>query len=103
MRAAGYVNVNEDIGVTATSAMVLDIWTHLTFTYDGSMLRMFVNGAEVSSQAASGAAASTAGVLRIGGNAYWGEYFKGIIDEVRLYNRALTATEIQTDMATPIP
>jgi hypothetical protein len=27
----------------------------------------------------------------------------GIIDEVRIYNRALTAAEIQTDMTTPIP
>ena len=40
--------------------------------------------------------------LRIGGNAVWGEYFKGRIEEVRIYNRALTAAEIQTDMATPI-
>ena len=32
----------------------------------------------------------------------WGEYFAGLIDEVRVYNRALTALEIQTDMATPI-
>jgi hypothetical protein len=103
LRPAGYVNINEDIGVTGTSAMVLDIWTHLAFTYDGSTLRMFVNGAEVSAQPAAGAATTTAGVLRIGGNAYWGEYFRGMIDEVRLYNRALTATEIQTDMATPIP
>ena len=36
--------------------------------------------------------------LRIGGNAIWGEYFNGLIDEVRVYNRALTATEIQGDM-----
>ena len=40
--------------------------------------------------------------LRIGGNAVWGEYFSGLIDEVRIYNRALTAAEIQADMNTPI-
>jgi hypothetical protein len=28
----------------------------------------------------------------------WGEYFKGQIDEVRIYNRALSAAEIQADM-----
>ena len=43
------------------------------------------------------------GSLGIGGNAVWGEYFKGLIDEVRVYNRALSAGEIQTDMVTPIP
>jgi hypothetical protein len=37
-------------------------------------------------------------VLRIGGNSLWGEYFEGRIDEVRIYNRALAATEIQADM-----
>jgi hypothetical protein len=41
-------------------------------------------------------------VLRIGGNAVWGEYFAGSIDEVRIYNRALTAAQITTDMNTPI-
>ena len=32
-----------------------------------------------------------------------GFYFNGVIDEVRMYNRALSATEIQADMNTPIP
>jgi concanavalin A-like lectin/glucanase superfamily protein len=40
--------------------------------------------------------------LKIGGNAIWGEWFAGLIDEVRIYNRALTPTQLQTDMATPI-
>ena len=40
--------------------------------------------------------------MKIGGNAIWGEWFAGLIDEVRLYNRALTPTQLQTDMATPI-
>ena len=42
------------------------------------------------------------GALRIGGNAVWSEYFSGLIDEVRIYNRALTAGEIGQDMATPV-
>jgi Concanavalin A-like lectin/glucanases superfamily len=41
-------------------------------------------------------------VLRIGGNAIWGEYFSGLIDEVRIYNRARTQAQIQSDMNTPI-
>jgi len=40
--------------------------------------------------------------LRIGGNSIWGEFFAGLIDEVRVYNRVLTAAEIQADMNTPI-
>ena len=53
--------------------------------------------------AVTGAIGASTGMLRIGGNAVWGEYFKGLIDEVRIYNRALSAGEIQTDMVTPIP
>ena len=41
--------------------------------------------------------------LRIGGNAPWGEYVTGQIDDVRIYNRALSQAEIQTDMNTPVP
>jgi len=40
--------------------------------------------------------------LRIGGNAIWGEYFNGLIDEVRVYSRALAQSEIQADMNTPV-
>ena len=36
--------------------------------------------------------------LTIGGNAVWGEWFAGLIDEVRIYNRALTQAEIQAGM-----
>jgi hypothetical protein len=42
------------------------------------------------------------GALRIGGNAIWNEWFNGKIDEVRIYDRALSASEIATDMTTPI-
>ena len=35
----------------------------------------------------------------IGGNPYYGHNFAGSIDEVRIYNRALSTTEIQADMS----
>ncbi len=41
--------------------------------------------------------------LWIGGNKPYGEFFTGLIDEVRVYNRALTQTDIQTDMNSPVP
>src|SRR5207344_2070623 len=37
-----------------------------------------------------------------GGNAIYGQFFQGMIDEVRVYSRALSAGEIQTDMNTPV-
>ena len=38
------------------------------------------------------------GPLKLGGNAIWGEWFAGLMDDVRVYNRALSASEIQSDM-----
>jgi glucose/arabinose dehydrogenase/PKD repeat protein len=83
---------------TAPSALALNTWTHLASTYDGTTLRLFLNGTQVATKAATGAMPNTANPLRIGGNAVWGEYFSGLIDEVRVYNRALSAAEIGTDM-----
>ena len=45
----------------------------------------------------------TAQPLRIGGNAIYGEWFTRRIDEVRIYNRALTQPEIAADMNRALP
>jgi hypothetical protein len=89
-------------GFAGPSALPLNTWTHLAGTYDGATLSLYVNGVLVGSHAVAGPIATSTGVLRIGGNTVWGEYFTGRIDEVRLYNRALSQSEIQTDMNTPL-
>jgi VCBS repeat-containing protein len=89
-------------GFAGPAALPLNVWSHLAGTYDGTTLRLYVNGTLVASQAFSGAIVSSTGVLRLGGNSVWGEYFRGRLDEVRLYNRALSASAIQTDMQTPV-
>ncbi len=89
-------------GALGASALPLNTWSHLTTTYDGAALRLYVNGTQVATKAATGAMTATASPLRIGGNALWGEYFAGQIDEVRIYNRALSAAEVQGDMNTAV-
>ena len=85
-----------------TSTIQLNSWTHLAATYDGTSLRLYVNGVLVGTRATGGAMLTSTGVLRIGGNGIWGEFFQGRIDEIRVYNRALTLAEIQADMNSPI-
>jgi hypothetical protein len=63
---------------------------------------MYVNGALVSSGPIGGNIRTGNGLLRIGGNSIWGEWFKGTIDEVRVYNRVLGAAEITADMTKPV-
>jgi hypothetical protein len=104
-KPAAYVhlaNQSQSSGVAGTSQVALNAWTHVAVTFDGGTERMFINGVEVSNAPASGSIMQSSNSLRIGGNAVWGEYFAGLIDEVRIYDRALTATEIQADMTTPI-
>jgi hypothetical protein len=88
--------------VTGTAAVPQNTWTHLAATHDGATLRLYVNGVQAASQAVTGTIRTSSGALSIGGNAVWGEYFRGRLDEVRVYNRALSAAEVQTDMNTPV-
>jgi hypothetical protein len=67
-------------------------------TYDGTILRLYINGVQVSTRAFTASLAITTQPLHIGGNAIWNEWYAGLIDEVRVYNRALSVAEIQTDM-----
>ncbi|MFI7638897.1 LamG-like jellyroll fold domain-containing protein [Nonomuraea sp. NPDC049400] len=92
----------EDGGAEGPSPLPLDQWSHLAVTYDGSLTRLYVNGIQVAQESVSGELVDDGGALRIGGNTAWGEFFSGLIDEVRIYNRVQTATEIQTDMNTPV-
>jgi Concanavalin A-like lectin/glucanases superfamily/Domain of unknown function (DUF1929)/Bacterial Ig domain/Glyoxal oxidase N-terminus/Fibronectin type III domain len=90
------------VGAIGTSSLPLNLWTHLAVTYDGSKLRLYVNGVQVADAAMTGSMVSSSGALRIGGNSVWGEYFQGQIDEIRIYNRALSQAQIQVDMTKPI-
>ena len=88
--------------VYAPAALPTNTWSHIAVTYDGATLRLYVNGTLVSSQARTGAISTSTNPLQIGGDSIYGQFFQGAIDEVRIYNRALTQAEIQADMNTPL-
>jgi chitodextrinase len=103
LRPAGGATINSSVRyVGASSASPVNTWTHVALTFNGSTLQLYVNGSPVASQSTSGTIQTTSNALRIGGNVPYGEYFNGRIDEVRVYNRALTQAEIQADMNTPM-
>jgi hypothetical protein len=88
--------------INGTSSVPLSAWTHIAATFDGATMRLFVNGTQVASMPQTVPMTTSNAPLRIGGNAIWGEYFVGLIDEVHVYNRALSSGEIQTDMNTAL-
>jgi hypothetical protein len=100
--AEGFVNVPNDRSAAAPTATPINSWTHLATTYDGSAVKVLVNGAVVGTFSAAGTITTGTGLLRFGGNAIWGEYFQGVLDEVRVYNRPLSEGEVRVDMSTPI-
>jgi hypothetical protein len=103
-RPQGWINTGgNDILADGTAALSLNTWTHLAATYDGSSFRLYVNGALVRTRSASGNIVSSTQMLLIGGNTVWGEFFAGVIDDVRVYNRALSQSEVQTDMNIAVP
>ena len=87
--------------LSGPAALPLNTWSHLAATYDGVTLRLYINGAQVSSEPNTGSIITTTGALRIGGT-WAGEFFRGLIDEIRIYNRALSPSEILTDMNTRV-
>jgi hypothetical protein len=86
-----------------STQLAANTWAHLAMTYDGTTLKIYVNGALVTSTTQSGTITTSTNALQIGGDTIYGQYFKGLIDEVRIYNVALTQAQIQSDMATALP
>ncbi len=80
----------------------LNAWTHVAATYDGTSLRLFINGQAAGSIAHGGVLVDTGNTLRIGNgdiSAPGIEEWNGQIDEVRLWPFARTAAEIAATMA----
>ncbi|HJV36614.1 LamG domain-containing protein, partial [Geomonas sp.] len=98
----GSANSSTSYRVYGTSALTANTWAHLAATFDGTTSRLYVNGALVASKSQSVPIPSSTSPLQIGGDSLYGEWFSGKIDEVRVYNKALTQTQIQTDMQTAL-
>jgi len=73
-------------------------WYYVVYTYDGSTIKLYVNLQEFSKNLTDTISSSTSPV-NIGRNPVpsHAQYFKGTIDEVKIYNRALTEDEIKED------
>jgi hypothetical protein len=73
-------------------------WHHIVGVYDDSVLKVYIDGVEENAMSGSNSlTGSTAGGLTIGQRGS-GNIIGGIIDEVRIYNQALTEPEILAAM-----
>ena len=90
------------LDVRGPSALPAGVWTHVATTWDGSTVHLYVNGTQVATRDVGGTLSASIGVLHVGGNSLAGEFFKGQIDEVRIYNQAQAQSRITGDMTTSI-
>ena len=84
--------------VTSSDESVpLNQWTHVVGTYDGNLIRIYINGVPDGSNTHTGLIAPSTDVLRIGAENSTYKIFNGTIDEVKIYNRALNEDEIRNN------
>ncbi|MEY3053391.1 MAG: hypothetical protein RLY31_3176, partial [Bacteroidota bacterium] len=86
--------------VAPAFSIVPQVWQHVAWVYDGSMVRLYIDGVLTGSKAASGTILSTDKPFTIGKCLLGGFnfVFGGRADEVSLWNKALTQQEIQAMM-----
>ncbi len=71
-------------------------WTHLVVTYDGSNVRFYKNGKLDSTIPQTGSTPANTNPVRIGANSLlYLDFFKGVMDDIAIWNRVLTVPEIE--------
>ena len=86
--------------VTDEGLLQLNKWSHVAATYDGTSMKIFLNGSEVGSQPASGQVATSPANIGLGNQPQLAgdRGLLGRLDEVRIYDAALTRSELDRIM-----
>ncbi len=71
-------------------------WVHIATSYDGAAMRGYINGIEVLNFARTGTPEVGVGPLHIGNEPGTSRHMDGLIDEVAVFNRALSGSEIES-------
>jgi Concanavalin A-like lectin/glucanases superfamily/Secretion system C-terminal sorting domain len=93
---AQFTNAISDMDSGDGNELVKGTWWHVTMVHDGVNDIIYVNGIETKRKPATGTLNSTARPLVFGNNPIeGGQYFNGALDNVKIYNKALTAAEVK--------
>ena len=85
------------VGISSGFVAPLASWTHVAITYDNGLITTYGNGVQVHQYQGSGPIGDvlpTLNEFRIGNRQQFPEPFAGIIDELKIYNRALSSSEV---------
>jgi hypothetical protein len=81
--------------VSSTASLKTGEWIHVAGVYDGATLTVYANATPVGTLPYTGALPGNTLPLRLGADSQGANRFDGSIDEARIYNRALSAADIQ--------
>jgi len=90
LRSVVWVGGQPVEAVTAANVVPLNTWTHVAVTYDGCWMTVYVDGIGIQAVHIMGAIDPSNEPVIIGRNSTW----HGRIDELHMFNRALTALEV---------
>jgi hypothetical protein len=91
--------MNLSWGARGATILTYDTWYHVALTHDGTYTRLYVNGQLDASESMTQNTVMNGAGLRIGLSPDfdgWHRYFKGLIDEVKIYNRTLSDSEVSS-------
>jgi len=96
------MSVNNDwFEIQSDPIMNANQWYHVATVVDNGTLSLYINGALTNSVSYTGTPANNDEVVRIGDSVGWpGRNWDGILDEIRIWNIARTATEISDNQLT---
>jgi hypothetical protein len=89
-------------GARMSSTLPSGQWSHLAIVLGSGQVRFYLNGTLVTTVALTATISARGNELRIGADANTQQFYKGAIDDVRVYSRAQTQTEIQSDLNTSL-
>jgi len=83
--------------LASTTALNANTWYHVAATYDGASMKIYINGVLDASKSQTGSVSSN-GAFNVGYLYNTSRNFNGKVDEVRIWKRALSQTEISQNM-----
>ncbi len=109
LRVGGSGQLNFAIGdgtwreLTTGSILKLNAWQHIAATYDGTKMRVYLNGVAVDSSTVTASISVTSSTnLLLGGHLTYTRYYQGMMDEVRIWNTTRSANELYDGMYSEI-
>ena len=81
--------------ISGNTSLALNTWYHVAGTWDGSVVKIYLNGVlDASPTARAGPIGTDTRPVYLGGRTGNTDTLNGVLDDVRLYNRALSAADI---------